>query len=70
MTQDQATHKILASEYFLLFKLADAMDSVLRAAGMDFCGGGCGGTCPLCVARARFAPTRPCVVLRTDALEC
>ena len=59
----------LAAEYFQLWKVADAMDRLLRDAGVDICGGNCGNTCPLCVARRRFAPQRPCVVLRTSLPE-
>ncbi len=59
----------LSAEYYQLWKVADAMDQLLKNIGVDFCGGNCGGTCPICVARKRFAPQRPCVVLRTTVLE-
>jgi len=59
----------LSAEYFALYRLVEAMDSVLRAGGMDFCGGNCGGSCPLCVARRRFAPERPSIGLRTTILQ-
>ena len=65
---DQAITDDLAN-YYHLYKLAEGMYGILRDAGMDLCGQACGGTCPLCVARERFAPRRPCVVLRTTVLE-
>ena len=46
----------LTSEYFALYRLTDAMDRLLRECGVDICGGACGGTCPLCMARKRFRP--------------
>lgn len=59
-------HEKLASEYFLLFMLMQRLDRLLRDIGYDVCGGDCGGTCPLCVARKRFAPRkRPRIVLNT-----
>lgn len=54
-------------EYFQLWKVVEGVNRLLCAAdpAYDICGGNCGGTCPLCVARARFAPRkRPRLVQR------
>jgi len=59
----------LAAEYQQLWILADGMHRLLQDAGVHFCTGACGPECPLCVARRRFAPERPNVVLRTSVLE-
>ena len=57
----------LAAEYFLLWQLAERMNQIFRDADLDICAS-C-GTCPLCVARRRFAPRRPNIVLRTTILQ-